>query len=109
MSDIRISIRRRVMLLRSAVSIYHFLLISTGVLWLLDSSAVRRRSRAARGARVVVSDVIGAVYVPFVCVVRACAVRVVGSVSCHVDATFSRRAARVGANVKGDEGCVCSF
>ena len=36
------------------------------MLRLLDSGAVRRRSRAARGACVVVSDVLGAVYVPFV-------------------------------------------
>ena len=77
------------------------------MLQLLDSGAVRRRSRAARGACVVVSDVVRVVYVVFVCVACACAVRVVGSVSCcHVDATFSRRAARVGADVKDGERCV---
>ena len=58
------------------------------VVQLLDSGAVRRRSRAARGACVVVSDVARVVCVVFVCVVRAFAVGVVGSVSCHVDATF---------------------
>jgi len=79
------------------------------VLKLLDSGAVRRRSRAARGACVVVSGVVRVVCVVFVCVVRACAVRVVGSVSCHVDAAFSRRAARVGADAKDGERCVwCS-
>ena len=77
------------------------------VVRLLDSGAVPRRSRAARGACVVVSDAIGAVYVPSVCVVgpRMCSPS--RSVSCHVDATFS--AARVGADVKDGERCVgCS-
>ena len=78
------------------------------VLQLLDSGVVRRRSRAARVACVVVSGLVRVVYVVFVCVVRACAVRVVGSVSCHVDATFSRRAASVGADAKDGERCVCS-
>ena len=50
-----------------------------------------------REVRVLLSDVIGAVYVPFL---------VCGSVSCHVDATFSRRAVRVGADVKDGERCV---
>ena len=49
-----------------------------------------------REVRVLLSDVIGAVYVLFVCVVR----------SCHVDATFPRRAASVGAGVKDGERCV---
>ena len=42
------------------------------------------------------------------CVWSAHVQRVVGPVSCHVEATFSRRAARVGADVKDGERCVCS-
>ena len=40
------------------------------------------------------------------CVWSAHVQRVVGPVSCHVEATFSRRAARVGADVKDGERCV---
>ena len=68
----------------------------------------------ARRACVVVSDwgrLWCVLSTSWLCVLSAaCAVRVVGSVSSwHVDAAFSRRAARVGADVKDGERCVwCS-
>ena len=76
------------------------------MLRLLDSGAVRRRNRAARGACVGVSDVVLVVYVAIVCVVRACAVRVV---RCHVTSTRrSRGERRVSAQMTagGREVCV---
>ena len=77
----------------------------TGVVRLLDRGAVRRRSRAASGACVVVSDVVGVLYV-CVCVCGSRTWSPTGSVSCHVDATFSRRAARVSAMERFRERCV---
>ena len=79
-----------------------------------ESGACRRRCKGWREVRVMFSDVVLVVWLcgrlDCVCgAIRASAVRKAGPVSCQVNAALLRRAARVSANVKGDEGCVCSF
>ena len=77
-----------------------------------ESGARRRGCKGWREVCVMFSDVVLVVWLCAsfaLCVWRASAVRVAGPVSYLRHATLLRRAAPVGANVKGDEGCVCSF
>ena len=75
------------------------------MLRLLESGADRRRRRTARGS-FVLSDVRVVWYTfCFVYVVDPSMASSTGSVTCHVDTTFSR-AARISAEAEG-ERCVC--